>query len=155
MCVHINFNRDNTGNSTVVRATFVLWLSCNTVLGRSRLGPAPIPISTFQKVSILLDLLKGLHTPAIIKWMSKKNSPKNLKGRPESSSFSSMIITDVRGGSKNDDDYHNFFPTRKVPLVALRQKGITVFVIYCPFWQLSDCCLCVIEQLYNFIFLCL
>ncbi len=58
-----------------------------------------------------------------------------FRGRPESSSFSSMIITIVRGGrgSENDDEYHNFYYMRKVPLIDLRQKGFTVLVIYCPF----------------------
>ncbi len=48
-------------------------------------------------------------------------------------------------GSKNDGDYHNFL---------FNEKSDTVLVIYCPFRQLSDCCLRVIEQLYNLKFLC-
>ena len=64
-----------------------------------------------------------------------------IRGRPESSSFSSMIITIVRGGVKNDEYYHNFFSMRKVPLLALRQKWITVLAIYCSFDSCQSCCL--------------
>ncbi len=57
------------------------------------------------------------------------------------------------GGQKMMMIIITFFSMRKVPLVTLRQKGITVLVIYCPFWQLLDWCLCVIEQFYNLILL--